>query len=141
MPALARGDLDLVITSDPVDLPGVAYIPLFRYEAVLAIANNHRLADRRHVMPEDLAGEVLITYPVDRDRLDVLTRFLDPAGVAPERIRHAELTPMMVQLVSSGAGWRACRTGPWRSTRSVASSPPPASARTDSGRTHAAVRG
>ena len=104
LPALARGDLDLVITSDPVDLPGVAYIPLFRYEAVLAIANNHRLADRRHVMPEDLAGEVLITYPVDRDRLDVLTRFLDPAGVEPERIRHAELTPMMVQLVSSGRG-------------------------------------
>ena len=24
-PALARGDLDLVVTSDPIDLPGVEY--------------------------------------------------------------------------------------------------------------------
>jgi LysR family transcriptional regulator for metE and metH len=104
LPALARGDLDLVITSDPVALAGVTYLPLFRYEAVLAVAPTHRLAEQRCVSPQDLAEEVLITYPVDRDRLDVLTRFLDPAGVAPERIRHAELTPMMVQLVSSGRG-------------------------------------
>ena len=104
LPALARGDLDLVITSDPVDLPGVAYLPLFRYEAVLAVAPDHPFAVRREVEPADLASEVLITYPVDRDRLDVLTRFLDPAGVEPTRIRHAELTPMMVQLVASGRG-------------------------------------
>jgi LysR family transcriptional regulator for metE and metH len=104
LPALARGDLDLVITSDPIDLPGVSYIPLFRYEALLAVAPTHALAEQRTVEPGDLASEVLITYPVDRDRLDVLTRFLDPAGIAPERIRHAELTPMMVQLVASGRG-------------------------------------
>jgi LysR family transcriptional regulator for metE and metH len=104
LPALARGDLDLVITSDPIDLPGIAYLPLFRYEAQLAVALDHPFALRRAVEPADLAGEVLITYPVDRDRLDVLTRFLDPAGVEPERIRHAELTPMMVQLVASGRG-------------------------------------
>ena len=104
LPALGRGDLDLVITSDPVELPGVVYLPLFRYEALLAVAPGHALAGRRTLTPEDLAEEVLITYPVDRDRLDVLTRFLDPAGVAPARIRHAELTPMMVQLVASGRG-------------------------------------
>lgn len=104
LPALVRGDLDLVITSDPVDLPGLVYLPLFRYEAVLAVAPDHRLANGRHVAAEDLAEEVLISYPVERDRLDVLTKFLDPAGVAPARIRHAELTPMIVQLVASGRG-------------------------------------
>ena len=104
LPALVRGDLDLVITSDPLELPRVRYVPLFRYEAVLVVAPDHPLARREFVLPEDLAEEVLITYPVERDRLDVLTRFLDPAGVAPSRIRQAELTPMMVQLVASGRG-------------------------------------
>lgn len=104
LPALARGDLDLVITSDPLSLPGIVYLPLFRYEALLAVAPGHPLAGARHVVPSDLAGEVLIAYPVDRDRLDVLTRFLDPAGVAPLRLRPAELTPMMVQLVAGGRG-------------------------------------
>jgi LysR family transcriptional regulator for metE and metH len=104
LPALVRGDLDLVITSDPVDLPEVVYLPLFRYEAVLAVAPDHALAQRRRVEPEDLTDDVLITYPVDRDRLDVFTRFLDPAGVQPRQLRTAELTPMIAQLVASGRG-------------------------------------
>lgn len=104
LPALTRGDLDLVITSDPLDLPRLRYLPLFRYEAVLIVAPEHPLATTGCVRPQDLAAETLITYPVERDRLDVLTRFLDPAGVTPAAMRQAELTPMMVQLVASGRG-------------------------------------
>jgi LysR family transcriptional regulator for metE and metH len=104
LPALARGDLDLVITSDPVELPGVRYVPLFRYEAMLAVSPSHHLASKPYVEPEDLKDEVLIIYPVERDRLDVFTYFLDPADVEPASIRTAELTPMMVQLVASGRG-------------------------------------
>jgi LysR family transcriptional regulator for metE and metH len=104
LPALARGDLDLVITSDPVDLPNIHYEPLFEYEAKLAVSNRHALASQSFVVPQDLTEEMLITYPVDRDRLDVFTRFLDPLGIEPREVRTAELTPMMVQLVASGRG-------------------------------------
>ena len=102
LPALARGDLDLVITADPLPISGIAYIPLFRYEAMLALDRHHPLSLKEWVEPEDLSDQVLITYPVERERLDVFTRFLDPASVEPESIRTAELTPMMVQLVASG---------------------------------------
>ena len=104
LPALVRGDLDLVITSDPVDLPGIIYVPLFSYEAMLALAKDHALALRTMILPGDLEKELLITYPVDRDRLDIFTRFLDPADVDPAAIRTAELTPMIIQLVASGRG-------------------------------------
>ncbi len=104
LPALARGDLDLVVTADPLDLAEVVYLPLFRYEAQLAVPLGHALADKRYVEPRDLEDEILITYPVDRDRLDVFTRFLEPAGVEPARVRTAELTPLMVQLVAGGRG-------------------------------------
>jgi LysR family transcriptional regulator, regulator for metE and metH len=104
LPALARGDLDLVVTSDPLrDLP-VTYLPLFSYEAQLAVSPRHALAGRDWVVPEDLRGEVLITYPVERSRLDVFRQFLDPAGAEPARLRTAELTAMMIQLVASGRG-------------------------------------
>ena len=56
LPALARGDLDLVVTADPVELPGITYVPLFTYEALLAVANQHALAGRPYVVPEDWAG-------------------------------------------------------------------------------------
>ncbi len=104
LPALARGDLDLVITADPIDDPGLDYLPLFSYEAQLAVARDHPLAARPWVEPADLASETLISYPVDRERLDIFKSFLDPAGVEPSRVRNAELTTMMVQLVASGRG-------------------------------------
>lgn len=104
LPALTRGDLDLVITADPIDDPGLAYLPLFSYEAQLAVARDHRLAERPWIEPEDLTEETLISYPVDRERLDIFKQFLDPVGVEPGRIRNAELTTMMVQLVASGRG-------------------------------------
>lgn len=104
LPALVRGDLDMVITSDPVELPGIEYVPLFRYEALLALSRKHELANKTRIEPVDLVDEVLIVYPVDHNRLDIFTRFLDPADIEPASIRNAELTPMMVQLVASGRG-------------------------------------
>ncbi len=104
LPALARGDLDLVITADPVDDANIHYFPLFSYEAHLAIAKDHKFAARAWISPKDLAAETLISYPIDRDRLDLYTQFLQPAGVEPAAVRHAELTTMIVQLVASGRG-------------------------------------
>ncbi|RDE24985.1 LysR family transcriptional regulator [Motiliproteus coralliicola] len=103
LPALARGELDLVITSDPQPINSIQYEPLFAYEILLAVANQHPLARKGHVDPSDLEQETLICYPVDRNRLDIFTRFLDPADVDPE-IRTAEMTVMMMQLVASGRG-------------------------------------
>ncbi len=129
LPALVRGDLDLVITSDPQALEAVTYLPLFKYELVLAVAESNPLAANRHVMPEQLADQTLITYPGDRQRLDIFTGFLDPADIDPAAIRRAELTPIIAQLVASnrgvaalpnwalteylGQGWlRVCHLGP-----------------------------
>lgn len=102
--ALARGELDLVLTSDPARHDGITALPLFDYESVLLVAPTHPLAGRSSVGPADLAGETLISYPVDESRLDVFREFLTPAGVRPARVRHAELTPLLVQLVASGHG-------------------------------------
>lgn len=105
LPALVRGEIDLVVTSDPdADLRGIHYAPLFRHQVLLALSVRSPLAGRPSIEPADLAGETLITYPVCRSRLDVFNRFLDPAGVEPAAVRTAELTVMIVQLVASRRG-------------------------------------
>ena len=104
LPALARGELDLVVTSDPLEIPGISYVPLFTYEAMLAVGNQHPLVNRSYIEPADLATETLICYPVERDRLDIFAQFLDPAQIEPAEVRNAELTIMMMQLVASGRG-------------------------------------
>lgn len=104
LPALLRGEVDLVITSDPVDTPPITFEPLFSYQALLVLAHDHPLATRRYITPRDLAGETLITYPVERRRLDVFTRFLQPASIEPRAVRQTELTTMMLQLITIGRG-------------------------------------
>jgi LysR family transcriptional regulator, regulator for metE and metH len=104
VPALLRGDLDMVISSDPVAHEGICWLPLFSYELVLAVAKDAALATRSFVTASDLRDQVLITYPVERERLDIFTVFLDPAGVEPAAQRKTELTPMMIQLVAAGRG-------------------------------------
>src|SRR5690606_5355308 len=89
LPALERGDLDLVVTSDPVPLAGITYVPLFSYEAMLAIDNHHALGGKSYIEPADLADLTLITYPVERDRLDIFPRFLDPADIEPAQDRKS----------------------------------------------------
>ena len=104
LPALTRGDIDLVITSDPSDHKGIHYHPLFRYQSLLAISKQHPLIDKDVVMPIDLGQETLIHYPVDRQRLDIFNHFLGPAGIEPASTRETELTLMAIQLVASGRG-------------------------------------
>ncbi|HCM05768.1 MAG TPA: LysR family transcriptional regulator [Oceanospirillales bacterium] len=104
LPALARGDLDLVVTADPIPMAGIHYQPLFRYQALLAIANQHALIDSKYVEAHQLADQTLIHYPVERKRLDIFTQFLDPNNIEPSNTRQADLTLMIVQLVASGRG-------------------------------------
>ena len=102
--ALARGELDLVITSNRMEDQRLRYIPLFRYESRLAVSNQHSFTKKKYVLAEDLVRETLITYPVERSRLDVFNWFLNEANVEPEKVRTAEITSLMIQRVASGRG-------------------------------------
>lgn len=57
LPALVAGEVDMVVTSDPVPLKGLCYKPLFIYETQIALGNDHPLASRAYLQPEDLALE------------------------------------------------------------------------------------
>ncbi|PHQ72013.1 MAG: LysR family transcriptional regulator [Paracoccus sp.] len=104
LPALAREEVDLVISSDPEDVPGVIYQPLFDYAPTLVVPAAHPLVAKGYAEPQDLAAETLITYPMDRARLDVFSQFLTPAGVEPAAQRSVELTAVALMLVASGRG-------------------------------------
>jgi len=104
LPALMREEVDLVVSSDPEDLPGVDFTPLFDYEPVFVASSQNPLAQKDYIEAEDLRDQQLITYPVDRTRLDVFTELLAPAGVEPKSIRQVELTAVILLLVASNRG-------------------------------------
>ncbi|CUJ91502.1 Hca operon transcriptional activator [Shimia thalassica] len=104
MPALQKEEVDLVVSSDPENLPGVSFSHLFDYAPVFVAASQHPLAQKTFIDAEDFRGETLITYPVERARLDIFSQLLTPAKVEPASVRQAELTAVILLLVASNRG-------------------------------------
>ena len=104
LPALMAGELDLVITSDIQPRSEVHYEPLFDFEMRLITAINSPLAEKLSIDPQDLSDITMLSYPVQKQRLDVVKHFLQPAGVEPKKWKQADNTLMLVQMVSAGLG-------------------------------------
>jgi LysR family transcriptional regulator for metE and metH len=100
---LADGKADVVIGEKPVSKRNWQVAPLFRFEILVVMANEHRLRAKRRIDPNDLLGETLITYPVPQERIDLIRQVLAPADIKLER-RTAELTIAIMQLVASRRG-------------------------------------
>jgi len=104
LPALQKEEVDLVVSSDPENLSGVEFIELFDYSPVFVAPASHPLAAKPWIDAEDFTGETLITYPVEKSRLDIFSQLLTPAGVEPASIRQVELTAVILLLVASNRG-------------------------------------
>ena len=100
---LRDGKADLVIGSPAARGRKWTVLPLFQFEILVVLPNEHRLRARRYIAASDLAGETLITYPVPEQRIDFIREVLRPAGVKLPR-RTAELTVAILQLVASRRG-------------------------------------
>ena len=104
LPALMREEVDLVISSDPVFVEGMMFNPLFDYHPMFVAAASNPLASKEVIVAEDFRDQMLITYPVSRDKLDVFTEILTPAKVEPRGMRQVELTAVILMLVGANRG-------------------------------------
>ncbi len=104
MEALINYDIDVLVTPDPIHQSGVTFKPVLDYQQVLVVSKQHALAKKTQVEPIDLIEEVLYSYPVDIDRLDIYSRFLNPANCRPKKHKNIEATDIMLQLVAAGRG-------------------------------------
>lgn len=102
--ALLDYEIDLLVTPDPFNKSGLRFEPVFNYEQVLVVPRDHALTKRQYVRAEDLRDQVLLTYPVATDRLDIYTQFLNPASVVPRQHKTSETTDIMLQMVACGRG-------------------------------------
>ncbi|WP_288388294.1 LysR family transcriptional regulator [uncultured Alteromonas sp.] len=102
--ALHGYDIDLLLTPDPLHVDAISYTGVLDYEQVLVMHNKHPLADCDYIKPKQLANEVVITYPVETNRLDIFSGFLTPAGASVKQHRTIETTEIILQMVAAGRG-------------------------------------
>ncbi|EIJ33597.1 LysR family transcriptional regulator [Thiothrix nivea] len=104
LPALLDYQIDASLTPDRMPHGDLHHEPLFSYPLCLAVGKQHRLAARPSFTALDLAQETLLTYPVERSRLDVFTQILQPAGLEPRHHKAVGDTELMLGMVASGRG-------------------------------------
>lgn len=102
--ALLSFEIDVLITPDPLLKSNVEYLPVFDYEHRLVVSSLHELAKQDHVLPEQLSNEILFSYPVEPQRLDIFNQFLNPAKVSVKKHKIIETTEIMLQMVAAGRG-------------------------------------
>jgi len=100
---LGENRADLVIVSHAGKRAGTVFHPLFSYEVLALLSHSHPLSRRPYFTARDFKNEILVTYPIPDERLDLVRDVLRPAGVNPAR-RTTELTVAILQLVASGRG-------------------------------------
>jgi len=111
MRALFSHDIDALVTPDPLFKPGIVFTPVFDYELVLVVHDQHPLAQNEFVEPEQLCDQTLITYPIAVERLDIYSQFMMPAQCSPKQHKTIETTDIMLQMVASNRG--VCALPAW----------------------------
>ncbi|GAD79260.1 LysR substrate-binding domain-containing protein [Vibrio ezurae] len=101
---LLAGEIDVMITSDVESRGDLYFIPLFGYELQLVMSNDHPLVSKKSIQASDLAAHALLTYPVDKRRMDVYNLFLKPSGCEPLKWKTVDNTSTLLQMVSGSFG-------------------------------------
>lgn len=101
---LLHHHVDLLITPDISENEHLSHIPLFEYEQVLLVANNHTLANQSCVEPEQLQNQTLFTFPIEKQRLDIFSQFLWPQNIEPQTHKQIESVAILLQMVAHKRG-------------------------------------
>ena len=101
---LLNHHIDVLITPDLVKKEKIGYEILAEYQLVLLAAAGHPLAECKQLTPELLSKETLLTFPVPLERLDILTHFMTPAHLEPEKLKQIESLEIMLQMTALQRG-------------------------------------
>jgi LysR family transcriptional regulator for metE and metH len=101
---LLNHHIDILVTPDLVKKEDLHYETLAEYELVLLVAADHPLAEVKQLKPEHLSKETLLTFPVPKERLDILTHFLMPAHIEPAKQKKIESLEIMLQMAALERG-------------------------------------
>lgn len=101
---LKKNELDIVFTSDILPDTHFYYFPIFDFEYRLILAPSHPLSNLKFIAPENFSKEILMTYPIERKRLDVWKYFLKPSGMTPLFFKSVDNTLLMIQMTAARMG-------------------------------------
>ncbi len=101
---LLNNDIDLGITSEPMNDKSIKYIELFLDEIVAVLPKDHPLAEKKYLEAEDFANQTLIIHTPPVETVAVYKYFLKENKIEPKQVTAMPLTQVALEMVKNGTG-------------------------------------
>ncbi len=104
--ALLSGHLDIGLLRPPISRAELSALRVMAEPLVVALPEDHRLANAEAVRPADLQGEDFIMYSSHEARYfhDLVVSVLEENGVLPRYVQHLVQIHSILALVRAGVG-------------------------------------
>ena len=105
--------VDVLFTDEKRLDDGFSYHALGKYEVVAVLAKQNNLTNKNFLTAKDFSQQVLLTYPVKTDQLDVFKLFLNnvsnklnvaKSSYQPKAIKQVANSHMILQMVAANMG-------------------------------------
>jgi LysR family transcriptional regulator for metE and metH len=101
---LIDNELDIGITSDPLDNKNIQYIELFKDEVMAVVPAGHPLAAKKYLTAADFSEQVLIIHSYPLETVTVYEHFLKKHSQQPKEVLAIPLTEVALEMVNAGMG-------------------------------------
>lgn len=101
---LVNGEIDLCISSLPIDQPEIHCEPLITEEILLAVPPEHRLAGCKSIQLKEIANEPFIIPTTECEFREITNGFCKQAGFTPNIAFESTTHELICGLVKSGFG-------------------------------------
>lgn len=101
---LEAGEIDLCITSPPIEGAGIVCTPLITEEVFLAVPKGHRFAGRESIDLSEAAQEAFVSMKKGYGFRDITDEFCRKAGFEPDVVFEGEVAGVLYNLINAGLG-------------------------------------
>ncbi len=101
---LLNHHIDILVTPDYVKKDKIHFEMLTPYELVILLSKDHPLAYLDFFMPQHLAKETLLTFPVSLERLDIYRCFMTPSHISPAQHKPIESLEIILEMTALNRG-------------------------------------
>jgi DNA-binding transcriptional LysR family regulator len=117
---LERGEVDLFISSPPIERPGIEHVPLMMEEIFLAVPPGHRRAQHETIRLSEVAQEPFLALKPGYNLRELTDAFCRQAGFTPNIVFEGDEPIALLQLVKAGLGIACIPALVWRSIPEIA---------------------
>jgi LysR family transcriptional regulator, regulator for metE and metH len=101
---LLENELDLALTSDPINDQRIKFYEIFQDEIFAVVNSEHAWVKKKFVEFHDFAAEKLIIHSYPLETVTIYQHFLKPNNQPPGEILAIPLTEAALELVKAGMG-------------------------------------